>query len=68
MLCREMDRWRDLHHPRILPFYGTCNVSSNQLALVSPFMAKGNLCEYVATNPDVDYVEVVRGPDLRPSA
>lgn len=59
-----MDRWRNLAHPRILPFYGTCNISCNQLALVSPFMANGNLCEYVVATRDVDYLRVVRATDL----
>ncbi|KAH8080681.1 kinase-like domain-containing protein [Cristinia sonorae] len=48
-LCRETLIWRQLKHPNILPFIGTCNIQLNfepRLCLVSPWAEKGNVTTY----------------------
>lgn len=63
MMHREMAVWQRIVHPRILPFYGTCNISANQVALVSPYMDKGNLCAYLEDNADCDRLQPVSAID-----
>ncbi|TCD63446.1 hypothetical protein EIP91_005387 [Steccherinum ochraceum] len=48
-LCRETLIWRQLKHPYILPFLGTCNIQLNfepRLCLVSPWAKHGNVVSY----------------------
>ncbi|EJD40042.1 hypothetical protein AURDEDRAFT_170816 [Auricularia subglabra TFB-10046 SS5] len=48
---REMERWVGLDHPRILPFYGDCDLGTGQVGLVSPLCRKGNMKQFITNNP-----------------
>ncbi|KAF9260005.1 hypothetical protein L218DRAFT_932993 [Marasmius fiardii PR-910] len=51
--------WRQLNHQNVLPFMGAYYLDSEQkqLALVSPWMERGNLVQYLKNTPvkDVDH-------------
>ncbi|KAG6871954.1 hypothetical protein C0995_014553 [Termitomyces sp. Mi166 len=53
--------WRQLRHPNVLPFLCLHHVNNNKLrlGLVSPWMEKGNLKEFLLRTPDVDRVSLV---------
>ncbi|KAJ7578052.1 kinase-like domain-containing protein [Mycena floridula] len=53
--CREALIWKQLSHPNLLPFLGA-NLSHfyPSLALVSPWMANGDIMEYLKRNPKHD--------------
>jgi hypothetical protein len=45
--------WRQLKHPNILPFYGVDAITFKDmdcLALVSPWMSRGRLVDYIKTS------------------
>ncbi|KAF9256017.1 kinase-like protein [Marasmius fiardii PR-910] len=49
---REAIVWRQLQHPNVLPFLGIFELEhSQQLCLISPWMEKGNLLQYLRTMP-----------------
>jgi hypothetical protein len=66
MICREALLWRQLDHPHILPFLGVdaeTFASRNALCLVSPWMERGTLKQYIASalfDPAVDRDRLVR--------
>ena len=47
-----------LRHPNILPLLGV-TISENRLVMVSEWMEKGNIKEFVNANPNVDRLEIV---------
>ena len=47
-----------LRHPNILPLLGV-TISENRLVMVSEWMEKGNIEEFVNANPNVDRLEIV---------
>ena len=47
-----------LRHPNILPLLGVA-ISENRLVMVSEWMEKGNIKEFVNANPNVDRLEIV---------
>ncbi|KDQ12163.1 hypothetical protein BOTBODRAFT_34774 [Botryobasidium botryosum FD-172 SS1] len=52
---REIEVWAGLRHLNILPFIGSIALGSPpRIFLVSPFMEKGNLRQYLKKRPDVD--------------
>ncbi|KDQ14167.1 hypothetical protein BOTBODRAFT_32952 [Botryobasidium botryosum FD-172 SS1] len=55
---REMEMWKTLHHPNILPFIGSVTLDS-KLYLVSPWMSNGNAAEYINRHPDVNRVAIL---------
>ncbi|EJD36017.1 kinase-like protein [Auricularia subglabra TFB-10046 SS5] len=59
LLNREIAAWQKLRHERILPFIGRCTLGINQVALVTPFMKNGNMCEYLRTNPTSNRLELI---------
>ena len=48
-----------MSHDNCLPFYGIFQGNDNVLYLVSPWMERGDLCEYLIRNPDVDRLPLV---------
>lgn len=51
--------WGALHHPNVLPLLGV-TMSENHLVMVSEWMVKGNVNEFVRADPNVDRLELVR--------
>lgn len=53
---REAVLWGQLSHINVLPFYGICWLEDarHRLALVSPWMAHGNVNEFLKQNTDAD--------------
>ncbi|KAH0589950.1 hypothetical protein H2248_000136 [Termitomyces sp. 'cryptogamus'] len=51
----EVDRWRQLSHPNILPFYGIYQ-NDKQVSLASPWMKKGDITEYLKHDQTSDRV------------
>ena len=58
--------WRTLHHPNVLPLLGA-TMSENRLIVVSEWMAKGNINEFVKANTDADRLGPVRFSPKVPS-
>ncbi|KAJ8083220.1 hypothetical protein PM082_009092 [Marasmius tenuissimus] len=54
---REAILWRQLKHPNVLPFLGIYKLETGQLCLISPWMEKGNLVEFLKATKreDVDH-------------
>jgi hypothetical protein len=57
---RELVLWAHAKHPNVLPFYGVFFNDSEQICLVSPYMAKGNLRDYATHLPQKARVPLVR--------
>jgi hypothetical protein len=52
MICREALLWRQLNHPHILPFLGVdaeTFAPRNALCLISPWMERGTLKQYITS-------------------
>ncbi|KAF9256325.1 kinase-like protein [Marasmius fiardii PR-910] len=43
--------WRQMKHPNVLPFLGIYHLENQQICLISPWMEKGNLVQYVRSTP-----------------
>ncbi|KAJ8083254.1 hypothetical protein PM082_009126 [Marasmius tenuissimus] len=59
---REAILWRQLKHPNVLPFLGIYQLEqTEQLCLISPWMEKGNLVEFLKATKreDVDHYTLV---------
>ncbi|KXN87300.1 Serine/threonine-protein kinase HT1 [Leucoagaricus sp. SymC.cos] len=56
---KEAILWSQLSHPNVLPFYGIYCPDGNQVALVSPWMEEGNICDYLKRNPAVPRLPLV---------
>jgi hypothetical protein len=50
--------WRTLRHPNVLPLIGVM-MSESQFAMISDWMADGNICDYVKKYPSVNRIELV---------
>ncbi|KAG8967635.1 hypothetical protein FRC03_009664, partial [Tulasnella sp. 419] len=59
---REMDVWRRLDHPNIVPMKGYIldSESDENPSLVSPWYSNGNMLEYLSRNPFADRKKLVR--------
>jgi hypothetical protein len=59
--------WKSITHPNIVPFLGVSGAPA-PLSMVSEWMPNGNVRGYVAENPDVSRLQLVRchgsGPGL----
>ncbi|KAG6890511.1 hypothetical protein C0995_007710 [Termitomyces sp. Mi166 len=55
---KEADRWRQLHHPNVLPFYGIYQ-NNKQISLATPWMKNGNITEYLKRNHTSNRVRFV---------
>ena len=54
----DVQLWRRLNHPNILPFYGA-SLSQDQFSLVSPWMENGNVLSYTRKHPEVNRLQLV---------
>jgi hypothetical protein len=50
--------WKFLQHPNILPLVGVM-MSEARFAMVSGWMANGNINEFIKANPEADRLELV---------
>ena len=50
--------WNTLFHPNILPLLGA-TMSDNRFMMVSEWMTKGNINEFVEANPNADRLGLV---------
>ena len=50
--------WKALRHPNILPLVGV-TMTETQFAMVSEWMANGNVNEFVKAHPDADRLGLV---------
>ena len=50
--------WRFLEHPNVLPLTGVM-VSENLFAMVSDWMANGDINEFIEAHPDVNWLGLV---------
>lgn len=57
--CKEVVIWKRISHPNIVPFLGVSETSA-PLCMVSEWMPKGTLREYVWKNPDISRLQIVR--------
>ena len=57
--CREVVTWNALRHPNVLPLLGV-TMTENLFVVVSEWMAKGNINEFVKVNTKAERLELVR--------
>ena len=50
--------WKSLQHPNVLPLVGV-TMSETQFAMVSDWMANGNINDFVKAHPDANRLELV---------
>jgi len=50
--------WRTLHHPNVLPLLGV-TMGDNHFAMVSDWMANGNIKEFLKAHSDANRYELV---------
>ncbi|KAF9790923.1 kinase-like domain-containing protein [Thelephora terrestris] len=58
--CKEVVTWRTLHHPNVLPLIGV-TMSETKFAMVSGWMANGNINEFVMANPGANRLTLLGG-------
>ncbi|CAE6423353.1 unnamed protein product [Rhizoctonia solani] len=51
--ARELHTWSKCKHPNVLPLYGLATFR-DRIGMVSPWMSKGTLPQYLKTNPNAD--------------
>ncbi|KDN45839.1 hypothetical protein RSAG8_04672, partial [Rhizoctonia solani AG-8 WAC10335] len=51
--ARELHTWSKCKHPNVLPLYGLATFR-DRIGMVSPWMSKGTLPQYLTANPDAD--------------
>ncbi|EIN05088.1 kinase-like protein [Punctularia strigosozonata HHB-11173 SS5] len=60
MLRQEALIWRSLKHPNVLPFYGVDRVSLTYPFLVSPWLRRGSLSNYMKhTSAQLDHASLI---------
>ena len=57
--CREVVTWNSLRHPNVLPLLGV-TMTENRFVMVSEWMVKGNINDFVKADRNVDRLELVR--------
>jgi len=57
----ELNRWAELRHPNILPFYGVVTDIGTRLYIVSPWRENGHLLDYVKKYPQSNKDFLFRG-------
>ena len=57
--CRKVLEWKTLRHPNVLSLLGV-TMSENRLVIVSEWMVKGNINQFVRANPNADRLGLVR--------
>ncbi|KAG6877816.1 hypothetical protein C0993_003600 [Termitomyces sp. T159_Od127] len=60
---REAVVWAQLSHPNVLPFYGIyfLNDRRKSFCLVSPWISRGNVYEFLAEEPDANRPRLIYG-------
>ena len=53
--------WKTLQHPNVLPLIGV-TMSETQFAMVSDWMANGNINSFVKAHPNANRLELVGFP------
>ena len=56
--CREVVAWRTFRHPNVLPLLGA-TMAENRFVMVSEWMEKGNINEFLRANVDADRLGLV---------
>ena len=59
--CKEVIAWKNLRHPNVIPLLGAV-MTENRLAMVSEWMANGNINQFVSAHQDVNRFELVSFP------
>ena len=57
--CRDVVVWKTLRHPNVLPLLGV-TMTENRFVMVSEWMVKGDINEFVKANINADRLELVR--------
>ncbi|KAF8803631.1 TKL/TKL-ccin protein kinase [Phlegmacium glaucopus] len=57
----EINLWADLRNNHILPFYGIVTDLGQQIHMVSPWQANGNVLDYVKAHDDADRSCLIAG-------
>ena len=57
--CREVVTWNSLRHPNVLPLLGV-TMTENRFVMVSEWMVKGNINDFVKADRNADRLELVR--------
>jgi serine/threonine protein kinase len=62
MIAKEAILWNYLEHPNITPLLGLYFIDDarNRISLVSPWMEKGDLVEFLKKNPTAPRIHIVR--------
>jgi hypothetical protein len=50
--------WKSLRHPNVLPLIGV-TMSKDQFAMISGWMANGNINDFTKAHPDANRLELV---------
>ena len=56
--CKEAVVWKALRHPNVLPLIGV-TMSETRFAMISDWMANGNINSFVKACPDANRLELV---------
>ena len=56
--------WKTLRHPNVLPLIGV-TMSATRFAMISDWMANGNINSFVKAHPDANRLELV-GVSFKP--
>ncbi|KAF9778185.1 kinase-like domain-containing protein [Thelephora terrestris] len=56
--CKELITWKSLQHPNVLPLQGAI-MTGGQFAMVSEWMADGNIKEFIAARQDANRFELL---------
>lgn len=56
--CKEAVGWKGLRHPNVLPLLGV-TTTANQFVMVSEWMVKGNINEFVKADANADRLGLV---------
>lgn len=59
--CKEVVTWKTLRHPNVLPLIGV-TMTETRFAMISEWMASGNINKFVEAHPHVDRLELVGSP------
>lgn len=46
-MIAEINKMKNLHHPNVMPLIGVCLNADKAISIVMPFMANGNLLNYL---------------------
>ena len=57
--CREVVTWKTLRHPNVLPLLGV-TMTETRFVMVSEWMEKGNINEFVKRNAETNRLMLVR--------